>query len=340
MASPALWILREAFPDSKIILVSEFSQKIGSTFAESVFSGSGLVDEIIEFEGYNAPSLITKVKSCLSLYKRLRKLYIDIGIALDLSDKVRWEPLVMKTLGIEKVIHPRSQICRNNVFHGTPMTEVNIADQLVTLMKDLKIPVPPSGQGRMDLNLTLTEQAQIQHFVIQSGLKLLPRPWVAVAPWSNMSSKEWPIERFVTILSTLHEITNCTPILFGGKENFSAGRSIVNQLGFGFSVAGILGVRQSVALMSHCNLYIGNDCGAMHMAVAAGLRCVAIFSARDKPGLWEPYGSGHITIRKSVPCEKCMLHECVDRRKECLLDIQPQEVVGCALALLENSESN
>ena len=36
----------------------------------------------------------------------------------------------------------------------------------------------------------------------------------------------------------------------------------------------------------------------MHLAVSSGLRCVSLFSGRDYPGLWDPYGEGHIVLRK------------------------------------------
>lgn len=57
-------------------------------------------------------------------------------------------------------------------------------------------------------------------------------------------------------------------------------------------IAGIVGsddaeyekaVHKMFAAMEKCVLCLGNDMGAMYMAVAAGLKCVAIFSSIDYP---------------------------------------------------------
>jgi ADP-heptose:LPS heptosyltransferase len=34
----------------------------------------------------------------------------------------------------------------------------------------------------------------------------------------------------------------------------------------------------------------------MHLAAAAGTRCVSIFSAQSPPGQWFPFGEGHINL--------------------------------------------
>jgi ADP-heptose:LPS heptosyltransferase len=81
--------------------------------------------------------------------------------------------------------------------------------------------------------------------------------------------------------------------------------------------------------MQGMRLYLGNDTGTMHLAVAAGLRCVAVFSARDWPGKWDPYGSGHHVLRVDVSCAGCKLVTC-DRQMECLTGIEPSKaIVAC-----------
>jgi heptosyltransferase-3 len=62
--------------------------------------------------------------------------------------------------------------------------------------------------------------------------------------------------------------------------------------------------------------------------------CVAIFSARDNPGRWEPAGAGHVVLRRDVPCAGCVLADCVEHQKICLTTIAVDEVVAAALARL------
>jgi hypothetical protein len=74
----------------------------------------------------------------------------------------------------------------------------------------------------------------------------------------------------------------------------------------------------------------------MHLAASVGTRCVAVFSARDWPGRWHPYGPGHRVLRAAIDCEGCGLVECLDRKNECLHRITVSEVVAaCELVLQE-----
>jgi len=90
--------------------------------------------------------------------------------------------------------------------------------------------------------------------------------------------------------------------------------------------AGALNIRESIAALSKCGFYLGNDTGTMHMAVAAGLKCVAIFSAREYPGNWYPYGGGHKILRAEVPCENCILEECLEHNTKCINTIGIEQV--------------
>jgi ADP-heptose:LPS heptosyltransferase len=74
----------------------------------------------------------------------------------------------------------------------------------------------------------------------------------------------------------------------------------------------------------------------MHLAAAAGTPCVAVFSARDWPGAWYPYGVEQRVFRTAIECEGCYLNECVARQNECLSRISVEQVLAGCEGLLEN----
>jgi ADP-heptose:LPS heptosyltransferase len=92
-------------------------------------------------------------------------------------------------------------------------------------------------------------------------------------------------------------------------------------------------------MLERCALYVGNDTGTMHLAASVGTPCVAIFSARDNPGKWEPTGPGHIVLRHEVPCAGCMLETCVDNDLECLKAISVDEVLAAIGGRLERTRT-
>jgi len=100
------------------------------------------------------------------------------------------------------------------------------------------------------------------------------------------------------------------PVAFGGAEDAAAAEQLIAVCGRGASACGKLGMRGAIRALRDCRLYVGNDTGTMHMAAAAGVQCVAIFSARNPPGKWFPYGSGHRVHRVAVSCEGCYLDVC------------------------------
>jgi ADP-heptose:LPS heptosyltransferase len=67
----------------------------------------------------------------------------------------------------------------------------------------------------------------------------------------------------------------------------------------------------------------------MHLAATAGVPCVAVFSSREWPGMWFPYGVKQKVFRSEIECEGCALMECVEKRNECLNRI-PADAVRAA----------
>jgi ADP-heptose:LPS heptosyltransferase len=163
----------------------------------------------------------------------------------------------------------------------------------------------------------------------------LPANSVGVGVGSKMQSKRWPLERFEEVLQQLIDSRDITPVFFGGPEDTEAAEQLIHKLGRGLNACGQLSLRGSARALQDCRFYLGNDTGTMHLAVAAGIKCVAIFSARDVPGKWYPYGEGHKVHRVPVDCEGCMLYECHEQGRKCLLAIQPEEVYNSCVELLD-----
>ena len=109
--------------------------------------------------------------------------------------------------------------------------------------------------------------------------------------------------------------------------------------GRGFNAAGGLGLRGAAAALQRCKMYLGNDTGTMHLAAAAGVPCVTIFSSREWPGMWFPYGVPQKNFRSQIECEGCGLEVCVEKQNECLNRTTVPEVsAACAVFLKAESK--
>lgn len=154
-----------------------------------------------------------------------------------------------------------------------------------------------------------------------------PASFLAFGPGSKMPAKVWPEENFRELGRRLLACRDDARILvLGGAEDREIGVRLREELGTRVhNLAGDLSVYGSAAVLTKCCAYVGNDTGTMHIAGIVGKPCVALFSARDLPGRWEPYGTNHIILRHEVDCGGCMLQVCERHQNRCLKLISVDE---------------
>ena len=189
---------------------------------------------------------------------------------------------------------------------------------------DFGLPIGPREIRRID--------SLWQHMRIQEDQQV-----IAIGPGSKMPAKRWPLDRFVEVArALLRDLTCVRVVVFGGPEDFLLGETLRRALGERVGiVAGKLTVIESAEALRRCCVYLGNDTGVMHLAVAVGTPCVVIFSARDHPGRWEPYGPDHIVLRKDPDCAGCLLQVCIERKMVCLTEISVSEVLEAVGRILK-----
>ena len=161
---------------------------------------------------------------------------------------------------------------------------------------------------------------------------------IGVAPGSGRSATTWPAERFAAVGSALlgQFGTSCC-----WRSAARGERGLCDELCAAWgprshNLAGRLSVFGSASVLSQCATFIGNDSGPTHLAAMVGIPCVAIFSARNAPGQWEPLGAHHIVLEDRPECAGCMLDDCVHEAKKCLTRIETGRVVREAISLIES----
>ncbi len=164
------------------------------------------------------------------------------------------------------------------------------------------------------------------------------RPLIGVGAGSKMPAKIWPRERYAKVLQHAQQRFPAAAVVFlGGADEADYCGALAEEVGLpAVNLAGELSIPGSAAVLAQCDAYLGNDTGVMHLAASVGTPCVAVFSARDFPGVWEPIGSGHRVLRHETDCAGCMLVECKAERMRCLTAIGSDEVWQELLAVLES----
>lgn len=338
VALPSFWAVRDAFPQARRVMLTKTAARGAIPVGREILEGSGLFDDYLLFDGdyhaygKNLPRW-RKWLGALALIRQLRAGRFDMVVYLAPSVRepaqIERDLLFFRLAGIRHVIGARALGRQDDADHAPE------AQRLLSRLAGSAVAPPPLQRARRDLSLAATDRFAVARWLAERpAVPASVGPWVAFAPGSNLQSKLWPAERFEAVGRELIARFNIWPVIVGGIEDAAVADRLLSAWGRGTHAAGALPVRQSAALLERCRLFVGNDTGTMHLAAACDVPCVALFSARDVPGKWEPMGGHHRVLRKSVPCAGCMLVRCEVQDRLCMRLIEVDEVVSIASGLL------
>jgi ADP-heptose:LPS heptosyltransferase len=336
LSLPAIWAARRRWPKAAFSLLCDVHPGKNLVGGPDIFRGMDLFES---FESYDAAksggsNLLRTGSSRLRLLLRLRARRYDVLVYL--APSVRrprqvWRDVrFFRAAGLRRIFGARHFPPVPIKRPGQPFPSgESEADLLLARLAADGIPVPGPGRGSLDLRLGDREAAEMARWkatLASDG----GRAWLGIGPGSKMPAKRWPLDRFAEAVRLLAARHGLWPVVFGGAEDRTQGDRLLAVWRRGYNAAGALSVRASALALKNCVLYLGNDTGTMHLAAAAGTPCAAVFSARDWPGAWYPYGVPHRVFRAAIECEGCYLVECLDRRNECLERISVEQVLaGC-----------
>jgi heptosyltransferase II len=196
--------------------------------------------------------------------------------------------------------------------------------------------LPKIDEIRLCVDSSAREAAEKR--MIAAGARVGARR-IAFAPGAAYgSAKCWPAERFAELADRLIVRFDADVILFGApSERDIAGRIAAGMRCRAVNLAGQTSIAELSAYFSACDLFIGNDSGAMHVAAGAGVPVVAIFGSTD-PGGTAPLTLRRSLVRRAPSCSPCFLRHCpVDHR--CMARIEVDAVESAAAGWLEGSFS-
>lgn len=149
---------------------------------------------------------------------------------------------------------------------------------------------------------------------------------VSVSPVSRREYKVWPAERFAGICDFLVESCQAQVLFLWGPGEHHFIQAVREKMHYdALPDYEVPTISETVALLHHVDLHIGNDNGPMHFAIAAGVRTVAVFG-RPLLRNWTPPGQErHRAVEHDPGCkENCHYPTC---GLECIRDIPVSRVL-------------
>ncbi|HYA88739.1 MAG TPA: lipopolysaccharide heptosyltransferase II [Nitrospirota bacterium] len=148
------------------------------------------------------------------------------------------------------------------------------------------------------------EEERLARILTDAGVTPLKRI-AAIHPFSAVPQRGWPLENYAELAARLRKETNFSTLIIGGPGDVEAFGAIKHM--FADNVTDLVGkcnLRETIALLRRCSLFVGNDSGIMHLAAAAGTPLVALFGPQS-PVKFGPWSTRAKVIYKAMACSPC-----------------------------------
>ena len=324
---PCLHLVERAFPGAERRMLTNFPINSKAAAAAAILGGSGLVDGYFEY-----PVGSRKLSVLLKLWWRLFRWRPQVVVYLAAArgvEAAKRDQRFFRLLGGARLVgFPLSEETQRNLVMGDAIEPE--CERLARNLGEL-------GDGRMDerkswdLRLTAAEHAKAEEVLRPVG----SRPLLMFSIGTKLQANDWGRERWRALMAELGreyagyalaytgvpaESEASAFVAEGWREGAGGDAVIVN-------LCGELTPRESAACFARARIFLGHDSGPMHLAASVGTPVVAVFSARNLPRMWFPYGGQHQVIYHEVDCMGCGLQECFAEHKRCIYSIAITEVL-------------
>jgi lipopolysaccharide heptosyltransferase I len=217
-------------------------------------------------------------------------------------------------------------------------------EPLSALATNRRLPRQDAGRHVVELNLALARAAGASGepgapaaFNIPADSKELVaeflaahpetegHPLAAVHAGAGYASKRWAPERFARLADRLVAELGFTVLLTWGSGEEDYVRSVGGMMNEAHLISPRTTLGDLAALCGRMNLLVCCDSGPLHLAAALGVPTLSIFGPTD-PRRNGPYGPGHETVVKILPCSFCWKRACPLGTDECMKQVDVDEV--------------
>jgi ADP-heptose:LPS heptosyltransferase len=309
-STPAIRAMKETYPDKEVQVLCH--QRNALLLRENPH-----IDRLFLYRG--------KARGLRSLVRRLREQHFDLVVILHSNDPeavpLAWSTRAPYLIGSGTsrfvAFLSRGIVCRDENRHAI--------ERRLDLVRAAGA---DTVDRRMDFFLPAGWEPQARGILgdfLGHGLQ----PVIGFHPTGSGSYKWWPADYFVDLGNRLFDRYGCRFILFSSKSEAPAARAIASRLKAPvLTTEGRFDLALTGGLIRSCSLFIANDSGPLHMALALRVPTLALIGA-DSPLRIGPYQAGNSVslYKKEEVCDlpRCLNEKCGDNR--CLKQIRPEEVL-------------
>jgi heptosyltransferase-2 len=324
LTTPALRAVRKNFPDAEISILAK-------PWVAPIFYNNPDIDHLLLYDTAGRHmGWVGKVR----LSKALRKGKFDLAVLFQNAFEAA---LLAYLAGIPNRLGYDTDCRRVFLTHSIKMEawrkEIHEIDYYGGILEGAGFNL----DGR-DLTLVVSEEdrGRANQILMRHDIPLRER-LMGISPGATYgSAKRWFPGRYAALCDRIHKSHGGRVIVFGGPGEETAGDQVAESMQYPcINLSGKTDLRQAVALIERCQVFITNDSGLMHVAAALDVPLVAIFGSTN-PITTGPSSSRSRIVRAPVPCSPCLKPRCPEDHR-CMKEITVDMVYSVVKELLNET---
>lgn len=327
LATPAVRALRQRFPSARL-------DALVTAYAAPAWQGNPHIDELLTCDkGVAAGPLRSRAR----LAWRLRRRRYDLGVVLEAHwGYAGFAELLLAAAGVPRRLGRDLGKHRNLLTDAAPVRQQHWIDAYLDVAA---LAGAVADGGGMDVHIRPEDAAAAVAWAKANGVDRSPP--LALFPGGNQHLiwRRWGAKGFAAVGDALARALDAPVIVIGGPQDTAVAGDVLRSMTMpAVSAAGALSWGATGALLRGCRLFVTNDSGPLHLAVAVGAPTVAVFGPTD-PAVFGPRHAPHAVVRAALPCSPCIrigdFPACpIQPRELCLLSVTPDMVLAAATQLL------
>ena len=280
---PALFGIRDRSPEAELAILTNAPVMGRAAQLETMLGRTNLISEYFSLPpGGGGLSSMRQVRSAIKVWSPDKLIYLSEPSSLISLLK---EFLFFKSCSIRNVkAMPFARSVREYQHKSDKLWESE-SERL------LRVTGSPWSE-KFEITFSGEEQSQAEQIIAE---KFTGVSYIAFSIGGKLPDKDWGDINWSRVLESLSKENPSLGLLLIGADDESVRSSALALKWQGpvLNLCGKTNPRLSALAMRRALFYLGHDSGPMHLAALISVPCVALFSARAKPGVWFPHGDNH-----------------------------------------------
>jgi len=187
-----------------------------------------------------------------------------------------------------------------------------------------------AAAGGLEFVVGAAAQKKMDDYLKSEGIET--KKVAGVCPAGTWQAKTWDVEKFAKLADGISKDCGLDVLIFWGPGEQELARRMAGLMRTHARIACETTIEEAGALIRRCSLFLSNDSGLKHVAVAVGTPTVTIFGPTN-PGTWNPPAADHRAVFAELDCVFCDKNECADLR--CMKELSVEKVLSVAKEVLK-----